>query len=363
MTSAVADPAGLDLERLEPFFTNHAGPRDGGPYTATLLAGGKSNMTFSVEWGEHQLVLRRPPLGDYDPRTHDVGREFPLLTALEHEAVPTPRPIAFEPDGQLIGAPFYVMERVPGRVLADAEVAPDLADADRLGRLADALVDGLVAPHAVEPAAVGLADLGRHDGYIARQVDRWAAQWETTQQRRIPTLDEIGRRLRAAVERQAVDHVPPRPFIVHGDYHLGNVIVAPAEQFTTSPVLRAVLDWEMATLGHPLMDLGLLVTYNGPHGDHVVEVEKSVSSLPGFPSPNELVATYAAKSGRDVGDFAFFHVLAFYKVLVLTEDVRARFVAGTTVGNGYADMGRSVPMLAERVLDIADTSGIDGLRR
>jgi aminoglycoside phosphotransferase (APT) family kinase protein len=361
-SSAVA-LVGLDLARLAPLLESRLGAREGSDVcTATLLDGGKSNMTYFVEWGDRHLVLRRPPLGEYDPRSHDISREYRLLTALDATPVPTPLPVLFQDDPSLIGVPFYVMERVPGRVLRQAAAAPDLDDPHRLQRLGEALIDGVVAIHAIHPDDVGLVDLGRYDGYIARQVERWATQWERTQQRSIPALDEVGRRLRAALARRAVDPTPERPYIVHGDYNVGNVIVAGPDDFTSSPVLRAVLDWEMATLGHPLMDLGVLASYNGPRGERVVdEDEPIVTSLAGFPSVAELVRMYGAKSGRDVSEFPFFHVLAFYKVLLITEDVRARFLAGTTVGEGYDVVGGNVPVLAEEVLALADESGIDGL--
>ncbi len=359
--SPAQDLPGIDLVRLEPFLREHLGARDGDAYGATLLSGGKSNVTYFLEWGERSLVLRRPPLGDHNPKAHDVSREFRLLTALWPTAVPVPKPIAHHDADDLIGAQFYVMDKVEGRVLREAADAPDLADETRMGRLGTALVEGMVALHSVDPADVGLAELGRADGYIERQVNRWADQWTRSQERSVPALDEIGRRLRAAIAAGTFDPNPERPYIVHGDYNVGNVIVASAEDFDRSDVLRAVLDWEMATLGHPLMDLGVLVSYNGPYADLVGETEHHVTTLPGFPSTDELAAAYGQQTGRDMSSFAFFHVLAFYKVLILTEDVRSRFLAGSTVGEGYDLVGRSVPALADRVLEIADRSGVAGL--
>ena len=360
-TDADAAPTGLDLAAVEPLLADRLGPREGGAYRATLVGGGKSNVTYLVDWADRALVIRRPPIGPHDPRNHDVGREYRVLSALAPTPLPTPQPILNEPTGEVIGVPFYVMERVDGRVLRKADDAPDMADPARLRRVGEALVDGLVTLHSLEPEAIGLGDLGKAQGYIERQVNRWAGQWERDQQRPIPALDEVGRRLQAALATGAVRANPDRPHLVHGDFNLGNVLIANVDQFDHVPVLRAVLDWEMATLGHPLMDLGVLIAYNGPHADQVIEEEGSVALRPGFPSPSELVELYGRRSGNDVSTAPFFEVLAMYKVLVITEDVRARYLAGGTVGAGFDVMGRSVPYLADALLETARSSSVPGL--
>jgi len=353
--------ATADSDRLRSFLTASVGANDTGAFTVELLSGGRSNLTFFVQWGSRQLVLRRPPLGAHDPRAHDVGREFRILSALAGTEVPVPSAVAHCTDVEVLGAPFYVMDRVSGRVLCDIADAPDMVAPARLQALAAGLVDGLAKIHSVDPSAVGLGDLGRADGYIARQVNRWAGQWETDQQRSIPAFDEIGRRLRAVIDLGIVEVDPPRPVIVHGDYNMGNVMVASADEFVAGDVLRAVLDWEMATLGHPLMDLGVLATYNGPHGSLVVSTDQLVSSVSGFPSVAELAHLYARRTGRDVADFPFFLVLAFYKVLVITEDVRRRFLAGTATGPGIEQMGAHAHELGDAVLQFATASNVAGL--
>jgi aminoglycoside phosphotransferase (APT) family kinase protein len=253
------------------------------------------------------------------------------------------------------------MERIDGRVLEEAADAADLADPDRLALLGAALVDTLATVHAVDPAAVGLADLGRAEGYVERQVARWCGQWEGVRERPFAAVDELARRLATTVREGALDLRTPRPFLVHGDYNLGNVMVAPAGAAPTGPVIRAVLDWEMATLGHPLMDLALLLVYSGPHAADVRESRLPIVSLPGFPSRDQLSRRYAQVTGADLTPLAFFEVLASFKIVVLNETIRARFRAGELSDPRFAPVGRSSPSLAEAALAMADRSGIRAL--
>jgi aminoglycoside phosphotransferase (APT) family kinase protein len=336
------------------------GPSPSGT-TLTLVGGGRSNLTYFVDHAGCEYVLRRPPAGITGASGHDVGREYRIIDALCDTPVPVPRPIAYCEDLSVIGTPFYLMQRVPGRVLARSADAPDLQEASLLRKLAAEVIAGLLVIQEVDVAQVGLAGLGRASGYVERQVDRWTRQWAERHQRSIPALDEVGRRLRCALSTGAVDKVPHHAYLVHGDYNLGNVIVAGPDSFAGGTVLRAILDWEMSTLGHPLMDLGLLTAYNGPLGHLILECDELVSDLPGFPKVPELVELYAKGSSVDVTAFDFFHVLAFYKMVVITEDVRARYVAGATDGDGFESMGKSAATLADALLDYAGRSSIVGL--
>lgn len=355
---SAADSTELDTGRLRDFLAENGIKVEGAPLTWQLLSGGRSNLTYLLDLGGQGLVLRRPPLGQHDPRAHDVGREYRILRALHPAGVPVPEALACAPGSEVIGVPFYIMRRVPGRVIESAAAAPDLLSATSLDALVDAVVDGLVGLHRVDFQQVGLGDLGRPAGFAARQVKRWTEHWETRRQRAIPALDELGQRLRAAVASGLpLDDEPPT--IVHGDYNIGNLMLSGAGE---PPALRAILDWEMATIGHPLLDLGLLLTYNGPHMNAVFEVSDAIACRPDFPPPREIAARYAARSGRSLALLDFFYVLAFFKVLVLIEDVRARHQAGTTRGEGYSGLGQSSPRLAEALLAEADASALPGLR-
>lgn len=349
--------------RLSRFLAGHldAVEADHGPAEVEPLTGGRSNPTYFVRWGGYDLVLRSRPPGAA-PGAHDVAREYRVLTALDPTPVPVAAPIAHCLDESVIGAEFYVMRRVAGRVVTTATGAPDLVDAGRARRLGHAAVERLAELHRVDPAAVGLADLGRGDGYVRRQVERWANQWATRATRAIPEYDELGRRLRLALEVGAVDPTPIRPTVVHGDFNVGNLLVADAAAFGVGDdIVRAVLDWEFATLGHPLMDLGVLLSYNGPYGHLLLDSEPLVSSLPSFPSPDELCEVYARTSDYDLDSFDFFYILGFYRTLIINEDVRRRYLAGEMTGPNLDNIGRGAPELGAHLLDVANRSTVRGL--
>jgi aminoglycoside phosphotransferase (APT) family kinase protein len=349
------------LSGLGRFLSRHlAADPNSGPAVVEPLAGGRSNPTYFLRWGGHDLVLRTRPAGA-PPGAHDVGREYRVLTALHPTPVPVPAPIAHCTDESIIGVEFYVMRRVEGRVVTTAAGAPDLVEPDRARLLGHAMIERLAELHRVDPAAVGLADLGRGNGYVRRQVERWANQWATQGTRSIPEYDELGRRLRRALELGAVDPVPIRPTVVHGDFNLGNLLIADAGSFGAHDVVRAVLDWEFATLGHPLMDLGVLLSYNGPYGHLLLDSEPLVSSRPPFPSPDELCELYARSSDYDLGRFDFFYVLGFYRTLIINEDVRRRHLAGELTGPNLENIGRGAQELGAHLLDVADRSAVPGL--
>jgi aminoglycoside phosphotransferase (APT) family kinase protein len=236
-----------------PYFAEHvAGASLDRPLRATMLTGGSSNLTYVVTDGVSEWVLRRQPLGHVLPTAHDMVREHRIQSALASTSVPVARMFAVCDDAAVNGGPFYVMERMHGVVLGSVDDCAHYTDADAQ-RAAHALIEVLARLHAVDPTAVGLDDFGRPDGYLERQVRRWAQQWERSKQRELPAIDEVIRRLNAAIP------ISGPPAIVHGDYNLRNVMLA-----TDDPGrLLAVFDWEMATLGDPLADLGLMLCYWG----------------------------------------------------------------------------------------------------
>lgn len=348
-----AEVAGIRREAVERFFTAHV-PGGAGPLRFSLISGGRSNLTYLVEGaGGRRWVLRRPPLGHVLPTAHDMAREHRVLAALAGSDVPVARPIALCADPELNDAPFYVMEHRPGVVLAD-RIPEGYAESDaERRRIGESLVDVLVRLHAVDAAAVGLADFGRPDGYLERQVRRWAQQWERSRTGPLPEIDALQRRLVRALPPS------PAPTIVHGDYRLGNLALDPAEPGR----VVAVYDWEMATLGDPLADLGYTLIYWAEPGDASDgSLLPGVTAAPGFASRAELIERYARASGRDVTHVAFYQVLALYKLAVISEGIYARWKQGKTVGEGFESLRRAAAPLAERALAIADASGAPRLR-
>ncbi|MBX7268260.1 phosphotransferase family protein [Micromonospora sp. Llam7] len=344
--SATGSPAGLDLDRLRGHLARHRPDLAAGPLRAELIAGGRSNLTYLVRAGGQELVLRRPPLGHVLATAHDMTREFRVISALAPTAVPVPRAVLLCPDADVLGAPFYLMERVTGEVLRDRARTDQLTAEQRYG-LVMAMMDTLAALHAVEPAAVGLADFGRPEGYLARQVRRWAAQLDRSRSRPLPGIDELRDRLAATAPEGA-----NAGRVVHGDYRLDNLLA------TVDPVaVTAVLDWEMATLGDPLADLGLLLTYwevlgdrDGADGNPVAD---GLGPRAGFPGGAELIERYAARSDVDVGPLHWHVALGCFKLAVICEGIHYRHTLGQTLGAGFGTIGDMVAPLVDHGLTAA----------
>jgi aminoglycoside phosphotransferase (APT) family kinase protein len=317
-----------------------------------LISGGRSNLTYLVEGGGHSWVLRRPPLGHVLPTAHDMAREYRVLAALAPTDVPAPRPVALCEDPSVNDAVFYVMDYRPGVVLHDSLPAGFAEDAASRRRIASALIETLVRLHAVDYRAVGLEGFGKPDGYLARQVKRWATQWEGNKTAELPAIDELLRRLAAAVPTS------PAPTIVHGDYRLGNMALDADDPGR----VVAVFDWEMATLGDPLADLGYTLMYWPEPGEPVPSAVMPISTLPGFPPRATLIEEYARRSGRDVDHVDFYLVLAFTKLAVIAEGIFKRFTMGKDAGTSGDFSLRAATPLAERALAIADAASDRRLR-
>ena len=334
-------------------------PRDQGrPPRATLIAGGRSNLTYLLDagrpagsTGQPLLVLRRPPLGHVLPTAHDMAREYRVLSALHGTDVPVPRPVALCPDPAVIGAPFYLMEHVTGLVLRTredgAQVTPGQAR-----QLSMRFADMLSAIHGLDPEAVGLAGFGRPEGYLERQLARWQRQWELSQTREMPGYEQLIARLVAGLP--AADDRGGT--LVHGDYRLDNMLVV----LDSSPKIAAVLDWEMSTLGDPLADLGLALVYWAEAGDDesvVLSVSPTVTSCPGFVSRSEIAARYAALTGRDVSGIGYYMAFGCFKLAVVLEGIHSRFLQRKTVGEGFEREGPAVPLLIQRAHRLLDSAG------
>jgi len=330
---------GVDLPALQRYFDRQV---DGcqGPLRVSLIAGGRSNLTYAVTDGASRWVLRRPPLGPLTPTAHDMHREYRVVAALGSTDVPVPRAVSYCADPSVLGVPFAVTSYVDGVVLRDGDLAAALSF-DDARRCAEALVDALAALHAVDPERIGLAGFGRPAGYLQRQVRRWHGQWARVATRELSELDELHRRLTLATPAESAAS------IVHGDYRLDNTIVDAADPGR----IRAIVDWEMATLGDPLADLGLLLVYWDPACEPVLGLRHVPTANPGFPAGPELVRRYALRSGRDVARLAFYEALGYLKLAVIAEGIHARFLAGQTVGTGFDTVGSAVPALLQAGLN------------
>ncbi|MEU8181005.1 phosphotransferase family protein [Micromonospora sp. NPDC049044] len=339
-------PAGLALDRLHDHLAEHRPELAAGPLRAHLIAGGKSNLTYLLHLGDREVVLRRPPLGHVLATAHDMAREFRVISALAPTAVPVPGALLLCTDPDVIGAPFYLMERMPGEVFRTRAQTDPLGDESRRA-LALAMMDTLAALHTVEPAAVGLSDFGRPEGYLARQVRRWAGQLDRSRSRELPGIDEL-RDLLAATAPEGAN----TGRIVHGDYRLDNLL-ASADPAT----VHAVLDWEMATLGDPLADLGLLLTYwDVLGGNETAEgnpVADGLGPRAGFPTGAELIERYAGRSDVDVGPLHWHVALGCFKLAVICEGIHYRHTLGQTLGEGFDRIGEMVAPLVAHGLTAA----------
>jgi aminoglycoside phosphotransferase (APT) family kinase protein len=336
---------------LRDWFGAHVHGATGAPLHAALISGGRSNLTYAIGDDDHEWVLRRPPLGHVLPTAHDMAREYKVLAALAGTDVPVPEVFAFCADTAVNDAPFYVMEKVDGVILRTGADVAKVPPAD-LRRCSEELVDVLVAIHAVDSSKVGLDDFGHPDGYVERQVRRWGEQWERSKTRELPAIDELSRRLRAATPTS------PPPTIVHGDYRLDNTMLAPDDMGR----IVAVLDWEMATLGDPLADLGLFLIYWARDDAQTGGVGATITTDAGFLSRDEVVERYAKESGRDLGELEFYEALASYKLAIILEGIHARFLMGKTVGDGFEHIGSLVEVMVQGALDAASKSSIPALR-
>ncbi|GAA2647004.1 phosphotransferase family protein [Streptomyces vastus] len=329
-------PPGLDLDRLRGLLDAERPGLVHGPLTGRLIEGGRSNLTYAVTDGSAKWVVRRPPLGHVLATAHDMKREHRVISALHPTDVPVPRPVLLCEDEEVLGAPFYVMDFVEGTPYRTAEQLAPLGP-ERTRDAVLSLVDTLVELHAVDPAEAGLADFGRPEGFLDRQLRRWGKQLDASRNRELAGIDE----LHAALGRELPHSLTAT--VVHGDYRLDNVLIGEGDRIT------AILDWEMSTLGDPLTDLGLLVMYSKPLGAPDSPVSTTAEAA-GHPEPAELIERYAARSGRDVSAVAWYTAFAWFKLAVILEGIHYRYTLGQTVGAGFDRIGELVPVFIEHGL-------------
>jgi aminoglycoside phosphotransferase (APT) family kinase protein len=333
-TESAEIPQGIDGPRVTAWFQDHAPVEP--PLSFELIAGGRSNLTYRVTDAKGGAwVLRRPPLGHVLPTAHDMGREHRIISALADTDVPVAPVVGLCTDDEVNGAPFYVMGFVDGIVARDRPTAEQLGS-ERRATAGKDITDVLARIHSVDPDAVGLGDLGRKEGYIERQLKRWHSQWQQSQTRELPAVDEVHDALVARVPQQGP------ATIVHGDYRLDNCLL------DTDGRIAAVLDWELCTLGDPLADVGLLLVYWTQREDPHPALPDAPTLLDGFPTRTELTEAYAAASGRDVTGIDYYVAFGYWKLACIIEGVYARYKHGA-MGDaaGFELFAAQVDRLAE----------------
>jgi aminoglycoside phosphotransferase (APT) family kinase protein len=334
----VTTPAGADPAVVGPYLATVLDDDRWRSVSVELIAAGMSNLTYVVtpEGGpvgrdeDAAVILRRPPTGAVLATAHDMAREHRVISALGPTDVPVPRTLHMCTDESVLGAPFYVMERVVGLHVVK-NFPPGYADRPEQRRaIGERLVDVLADLHTVDYAAVGLAEFGRPEGFAARQVRRWTKQWEATRDRDRPGLDALAARLAETVPADQ------RSSIVHGDYRLDNCLLDPHEPGR----IKAVLDWEMSTLGDPLTDLGLTFVYWPEAGEERASMLSPITTLEGFPTRAEVAERYAQRTGADLSDLNWYVGFAFFKFAAIVAGIVARSAAGAMAGkdtSGYAE--------------------------
>ena len=335
----------LDWPRVEAYLRQRLPPHIDGvgpthPMAVAQFPGGHSNLTYLVRFGDLELVLRRPPFGPVPASAHDMAREFRWLDALNPIFPLAPRPYLLCEDPSVAGATFYVMERRHGRVLRDAEPA-ELFDRPEIRRaVSERIVDTLVALHAIDATQARIAALGKPKGFVERQVRGWTERWNRSRIDAVADMDDCARWL--------IDHLPPepeQPSVVHGDFKLDNVMLAPDR----IDRVVAVFDWEMTALGDPLIDVGILLTYwaSVVAGGDPASAEP-LTAQPGWYSRDQIVERYAQQSGRDVSRMRFYEIFAVFKVAVIVQQIFYRYRHGQTDDRRFARFDARVASLAKR---------------
>ncbi|HLL04403.1 MAG TPA: phosphotransferase family protein [Myxococcaceae bacterium] len=335
----------LDADKLQAWLAQQA-PELTGTAQITQFSGGSSNLTYLVRLGERELILRRPPFGTKAKTAHDMGREFRVLSALHRVFPYAPRPVLYCEDESVMGSPFYVMERIHGTILR-RELPEGLTLGPEQARaLCESLLDVQVALHRVDVKAAGLADFGKPEGYVRRQVEGWSERYRKARTQDAPEAESI---MKWLGEHQPTES--GRSALIHNDYKFDNVVLDPANPLR----IIGVLDWEMATLGDPLMDLGCSLAYWVQSDDppDLQQIRMLPTHLPGMMTRRELLARYAEKSGIPTGDFHFYYVFGLFRLAVIAQQIYYRYANGQTTNKRFAQFGQIVTVLcrnAERVI-------------
>jgi len=306
-----------DMAAINAFLSREA-PEFGPVVSVKRFPGGFSNLTYCLQTADKEYVLRRPPLGAAIQSAHDMGREFRVLHLLKPHYAKIPAPVAFCDNAELIGAPFYIMERMQGVILRAHNTPGMQLEPELLRRISEALIDNLAVLHSINIETTGLLQLGKPDGYVQRQVEGWIKRYFNAETDHIPAMN--------ALAEWMPGHLPAMqaPTLLHNDYKHDNVLLDPGNLTQ----IRGVLDWEMATVGDPLMDLGATLAYWIEAGDPKMMRSYNLTWLPGNLTRSEVIERYAEKSGRDVKDIRFYYVFGMFKNAVIGQQIYARWKKG-----------------------------------
>jgi aminoglycoside phosphotransferase (APT) family kinase protein len=343
----------LDLETLDHYLRRQLPTLNFDPGSALELGqfpGGHSNLTYLVRYGEKEFVLRRPPIGPVAPTAHDMPREYNLLRVIHPHFPLAPKPLLLCEDVAVIGAPFYLMERRQGLIVRQSLPAPLSDDLIARRQLSETVVDTLAALHAVDIYATGIVSIGKPEGLVRRQVHGWTERWRRS---KTGDLDQMERVIEWLEQRMPPEADGTAATIVHNDFKLDNLMLAGDDP--TSVI--AVLDWEMTTVGDPLIDLGLLLTYWTMRGAKDSEQNRSLTAVtngPGWFTREEILARYQAKTGRDLSRIVFYEVFARFKIAVVIQQIYFRYVKGQTQDERFRKLDVLVNALACEALTLAE---------
>jgi aminoglycoside phosphotransferase (APT) family kinase protein len=323
------------------------------PLTVKQFRGGHSNLTYLLRFGDREWVMRRPPFGPLPVGGHDMGREYRVLSRVWEVFTPAPRGMLYCEDPAIVGSPFFVMERRKGILIRMRQALPPELPMDpaSLRKLSEGFVDTLADLHAVNYQAIGLGELGKPDGFLKRQITGWMGRWEKAKTREVPLMEKLG--------GWFLDHMPdsPPPSLIHNDYYLHNLMI----DFADPGQVVGVFDWEMSTIGDPLVDFGVALGYwrepDDPP-DLLATGEGEVHTLrPGFMNRDELIHRYATRTGRDLSNMPYYWAWAHWKNATVVEQIYVRYVRGQTTDPRFAGMGTHPPALASAAARIARRLG------
>ena len=346
-TIGVREGEGFDREKVGQYIRGRIEEVPDGELEIRQFPSGASNLTYLLKVGEWEGVLRRPPLGPVPPKAHDMGRESGILAKLNAVYPLAPKPYFFCEDESVIGAPFYVMERRQGVVVDDSfpeGIDPTLELRCDMSRT---VADTLVELHAIDPEEAGLGDLGRPEGFLERQTQAWIGRYDKARTDDVPEAGPLADWLAKNVPES------PPPTIIHNDFKLNNLVLDP-DDLTD---VRAVLDWEMTTVGDPLFDLAVSLSYWAEPGDpeELKKVLPTVTSEPGFWSRDEFMERYAEKSGRDLSEMHWYVTFGYFKLAGILQQIYARWKSGQTKDERFATFGNRVQALMEHAGSLAET--------
>jgi aminoglycoside phosphotransferase (APT) family kinase protein len=334
----------IDPAVLGPYLEEHLGIT--GPVEVRQFPKGHSNLTYLIKAGDRELILRRPPFGSKVKTAHDMGREHRILDRLSPVYPRAPKPLLYCDDESVLGAKFYVMERLRGIILRKDPPHDLVMSAEQIRKLHTALIDGLAELHQLDYAAAGLADLGKPEGYVERQVTGWTKRYDGSRTDDIPAVDGIAKWLAERIPEES------GAALIHNDYKLDNVVLDPGDPTR----IVGVLDWEMSTLGDPLMDLGTSLSYwvEASDPDTLQLVRWGPTTVPGSMTRRELVERYAERTGRDVSGIVFYYCFGLFKTAVVLQQIYYRYKQGLTKDERFAALIMAVNVLADAAVHAAD---------